>query len=300
MKKIITFLSFFLLIILNIKADDYNFSRLDRITAFAYSNNGNLIAAAEIAGNINIYDASTLEKIKIFNGKVLVTSQIIFSPDDRCVAVASYGIQVFEIETGNVLFEYLPGIGDHSRKIYSISYSYDGQRIVSGGRDGIISIWDIRNGIEALTIEAFVPYKSAIESVSFSPDERSVVATTFFGLKIWDAGNGNELHTLSEANIPFFALSFLYSSDGRLIFFGYYRIRIGTIIEIYNAENFELLYSYPLISQSYGVYNFYYVPNSSNVYISASRRELIIMDIHNGNIIRNIEINLPIAVSPDG
>jgi len=122
MKRIISLLYCFLLIMLNVKADDYNFSRLDKITAFAYSNNGNLIAAAEIAGNINIYDASTLEKIKTFNGKVLVTSQIIFSPDDRCVAVASYGIQVFEIETGNVLFEYLPGIGDHSRKIYSISY----------------------------------------------------------------------------------------------------------------------------------------------------------------------------------
>ena len=304
MKKIIAFLYCFLLIMLNVKADDYDFSRLDYITAFAYSNNGNLIAAAEIAGNINIYNASTLEKIKTFNGKVLVTSRIIFSPDDRCVAVASYGIQVFEIETGNVLFEYLPGIGNHSRKIYSISYSFDGQRIVSGDRSGIVSIWDIKKGMETVTIDASGHHKShnksPIESVSFSPDGRSVLATTFSGLMIYDAENGNELHTLSEANIPFFMLSVLYSSDGRMIFLGYYKIRIGTIIEIYNADNFELLYSYTLTNIYHGVYGFYYVSNSSNIFIIARRNRLIIMDIYNGNIIKNIEFNLPIAVSPDG
>jgi len=300
MKKLIAFLSCFLLVSLIVKADDYDFSRPDRITAFTYSNNGNLIGAAEIAGKIKIYDASTLEVIKRFEGNVFVASQIKFSPDDRYIVVASYGIQVFEIETGKVLFEHLPGIGNHSRKINSISYSFDGQRIVSGDRSGIVSIWDIKKGIETVTINAYGSRTSPVESVSFSPDGRSVLSTTFNGLKIWDAENGSELYTLSETNIPFFMLSVLYSLDEKMIFLGYYKIRTGTVIEIYNTDNFELLYSYTLVNQYNGINNFYYTPNSSHVIISAPIDKLIIMDIYNGNIIKNIDFYSPIAVSPDG
>lgn len=294
MKRKIAFFCFSFISLI-VKADDYDFSIPEHIMAFAYSNNGKLIAAAEIAGLIKLYDASTLEIIKTFDRKVLVASHIIFSPDDLYIAVASYGIIVFEIETGNVIFEHFPDKGNPSRRIYSISYSFDGQRIVSGDREGIIRIYDIKKGIETVTIKA----TGLIESISFSPDGRSVLSTTFYGLKIWDAENGNELYTLSE-NIPFIMASVLYSLNEKLIFLGYRKIRGGTVIEIYNANNLKILYSYTLINHHYGVDSFYNIPNNSQIMFSTRGKQIIIMDIYNGNIINNIEISGHISVSPDG
>jgi len=298
MKKIT--LSFFYLFIITLYVSaDYDFSRFDYIRQIAYSNNGNYIASVDLEGLIKIYDSSTLKIVETFNGDLIAATQLKFSPDDRYLTVASYGIQIFDIETGRIAYEWLPGIGDHSHRITSISYRFDGQKLVSGNRLGIIYVWDIINGIEPMKIDG--SSYGYIYNVLFNPDGNNILSISPLGIRLWQADNGTELINLSEDNIPFFFSFTSLASDRSIIISGFSRTEIGTIIEVYNANNFEILFSHTFLNRRIPIGNIFIIPNSFFVIISDYRLEkIIIIDYINGNIVDEFNLSFPVAFSPDG
>jgi WD40 repeat protein len=66
-----------------------------------------------------------------------------------------------------------------------VSFSPDGERIVSGSSDNTVKVWDAATGQETLTLKG---HSSAVWSVSFSPDgQRIVSGGGDMTVKIWDA-----------------------------------------------------------------------------------------------------------------
>lgn len=78
----------------------------------------------------------------------------------------------------------------------SVAYSPDGQRVVAGGLDCPVTVWDTKNGKKLLCID-----EHWVESVSFSPDGQQL-ASGGGNLHdpgrviIWDAQTGQELFNL--------------------------------------------------------------------------------------------------------
>jgi len=65
-----------------------------------------------------------------------------------------------------------------------LSFSPDGQRIVSGG-DKTVKIWDANTGKE---LQTFTGHTGVVQSVAFSPDgQRIVSGSADKTVKIWDA-----------------------------------------------------------------------------------------------------------------
>jgi WD40 repeat protein len=63
----------------------------------------------------------------------------------------------------------------------SIAFSGDGRRIVSGGRDGTVRLWDAETGQEMLTFRGLAP----VMSVAFSLDDQRIIAGSEDGT-IWE------------------------------------------------------------------------------------------------------------------
>jgi WD40 repeat protein len=72
----------------------------------------------------------------------------------------------------------------HSEIVLSVSFSPDGKRIVSGGWDKTVKVWDAQAGQETLTLKG---HAVEVSSVCFSPDGNRIVSGSYDKtLKVWD------------------------------------------------------------------------------------------------------------------
>ena len=101
--------------------------------------------------------------------------------------------------------------------VYSVSFSPDGTRIVSGSRDNSVRVWDAASG-ELLKVLG--GHTDEVLSVSFSPDGTRIVSGEDESVLVWDASSGELLKVLEGHDAPVTAVSF--SPDGSRIVSGSY------------------------------------------------------------------------------
>src|SRR5207248_3185512 len=104
----------------------------------------------------------------------------------------------------------------HLEAVYSVAFSPDGQRIITGSTDQTAKVWEAGSGQELLTLKG---HSGWIGSVAFSPDgQRIVTGSSDQTAKVWEAASGRELHTLKGHGAPIWSVAF--SSDGQRIVTG--------------------------------------------------------------------------------
>ena len=117
----------------------------------------------------------------------------------------------------------------HESWIYSLAFSPDGTRIVSGSTDNTIKIWDAESGNELRTLKG---HEGWVGAVAFSPDGKRIVSGSQDNtIKIWDANNGKELMTLHGHNNGVWAVE--YSPDGSRIVSS----SLDNTIKLWDAES---------------------------------------------------------------
>ncbi|KAL5536207.1 hypothetical protein ACEPAF_28 [Sanghuangporus sanghuang] len=109
------------------------------------------------------------------------------SPDGKRIAVGYYGkgITVWDSVTKQVVCD-----SESIDEIFVISFSPDGQRIVSGsGWQRLVTSWDAVTG--AVVSGPFKGHTNSIQSVAYSPDGTRIVSGSHDGTaKIWNAKTG--------------------------------------------------------------------------------------------------------------
>ncbi len=106
-------------------------------------------------------------------------------------------------------------MGRPRRHLWSVAFSPDGKRIVSGSYDQTLKIWDAQTGQEVLTLKGHTTY---VSSVAFSPDGKRIVSASYDQtLKIWDAQTGQKAFTFHVQGDP---RCVAFSPDGKRIVSG--------------------------------------------------------------------------------
>lgn len=81
-------------------------------------------------------------------------------------------------------------LSGHSKWVFSVCVTPDGQKIVSGSADGTVRVWDINTGKQLMQCASS---DWAVRSVCVTPDGKKIVSAGGKLVRIWDINTGNKL-----------------------------------------------------------------------------------------------------------
>lgn len=163
----------------------------DWIYAVAYSPDGILLATADRAGGLLVWEAeSGAEYLNLLGHKAAVTD-VAWRTDSNVLASASEDgtVKLWAMETGKEL----RSIRAHPTGVTAVDFAHDG-RLATCGRDKTVKVWDAAGKqIKSLGPMADIPLK-----VAFAHDGKRVVAGDFRGeVLVWQVDDGKQVASLS-------------------------------------------------------------------------------------------------------
>ncbi|KAK0730886.1 HET-R [Lasiosphaeris hirsuta] len=184
----------------------------------------------------------------------------------------------------------------HSGSVWSVAFSPDGQRLVSGSYDDTIKIWDPTSGQCLQTLEG---HSDSVRSVAFSPDGQRLVSGSYDTIKIWDPTSGQCLQTLQtlEGHSGSFLLV-AFSPDGQRLVSGSY----DDTIKIWDPTSGQCLQT--LEGHSDSVLSVAFSPDGQRLVSGSNDNTIKIWDPTSGQCLQTLEghsnLVLSVAFSPDG
>jgi len=184
-----------------------------------FSPDGTKLAVASLDGIPQIVDVNSGEVIQTFPGHTNPAVGLAYSPDGSLLAAGnSYTGEVIVWDTASA--EILLNLNTTaSDKSYGLDFSPEGDRLVTAGDEGLITVWEIPSGIEVLS---FPSETSGYRNIIFTDDgDRLISGGQDSTARIWNAATGELLMTLAGHTSVVIGLDL--SPDGELLATGAYR-----------------------------------------------------------------------------
>ena len=179
------------------------------VTATTFSRQNELIALGRaLDGKLSLWNLSDGRWRASLDAAGEVTGTA-FSGDATMVAVAlAPHIRIYQVRTGKLIST----LEATTTNVYSLEFSPDGTKLLSGDRQGNVIISDVVSGREDRRLDSGNTYYRAV----FSPDGKQVASADQDGkIRIWDVGSGVIIKTLLGHTAPVRLIRF--SPSGQLL-----------------------------------------------------------------------------------
>lgn len=164
----------------------------DWVLAVAFSPDGKLLASADRAGGMWVWEASTLREIHNCAGHRDAVNSVAFRGDSKVLASGSQDgtIKVWNMTDGSNARTIANA---HPGGVLSIAFTHDG-RLVSCGRDGTVKMW----GADGAPLKTFDRFNDIALHVAFSHDGGRVIAGDYTGIiRVFAATDSKPIGELS-------------------------------------------------------------------------------------------------------
>ncbi|MCX5128378.1 helix-turn-helix domain-containing protein [Streptomyces sp. NBC_00347] len=177
----------------------------------AYSPDGKLLATADAAHTVRVWDVPERRILATFTGHTETVFSVAFAPDGRALASAGADGTVRLWDTGTRAP--LATLTGHTGTVFSVAFAPDGRTLASAGADGTVRLWDTgtRSPLAILT-----GHTDFANDVVFSPDGRTLAsAGDDLTVRLWDVAGRRPLAALSGHAGAVRAVAF--GPDGRTL-----------------------------------------------------------------------------------
>lgn len=207
-----------------------------RVSSISFSPSGKYLASGSWDNTVKIWNldaTADAEQVMTLNGADGHASRVFdvsFSPNGKFIASASQDctVKLWSSKDGKLVKTFVDphleptahpngdcsALQSHSDRVYTVSFSPDGQLIASGSRDTTVKIWRL-DGTLVATLHG---HSARINSVVFSPNGRAIAsASDDKTIKLWSA-NGVLIKTFAGPNShQSYVSSVSFSPDGQRI-----------------------------------------------------------------------------------
>ena len=167
-----------------------------------FSPNGNIIASV-MKSDVKLWNSDGKELVSIKNGNNGYMTNVNFSPDNKMIALIDiYGA----ISLWNCNGTLIETLGKHDTTFGKVSFSPDGETLVSTGSNADIKIWNIKS-FEPKTF----PFRT--KGISFSPNSNTIAMANNKTVKLYNP-DGSLIRIIEhEKNV----VDVNFSPDGKLL-----------------------------------------------------------------------------------
>jgi serine/threonine protein kinase len=162
----------------------------------AFHPEGKLLAAGNWDGDhtVKTWDLATGKIVQTFKGHQGFICGVGFSRDGRRLLSASADgtAKVWDVDNGKEVFT----LRGHQDWVRCLCHSPDGKRLLSISNDKTIKVWDAEKGTELKTLGG---HTETVLSLAYSPDGQWLATGSEKELKIWNAKDLSEVHSVSTA-----------------------------------------------------------------------------------------------------
>ncbi|NDH94487.1 MAG: WD40 repeat domain-containing protein, partial [Planctomycetia bacterium] len=183
------------------------------LTAVAVAAGGRLAVAGDAAGDAVMFSLrghglAPLGRVSLPGGRIWAAA---VSQSGRLAAVAGSAgtIMLIAPERPDVPEQ----LDASTQRIYGLAFLPTGERLFSGGRDGVVRLWDTR---ERKLIRSYGPVGNSVYGVAVSPDGTTLAAAVRDGsVWLWDVDTAEPVGQLLGHQGRVFSVAF--APDGRLV-----------------------------------------------------------------------------------
>jgi len=210
---------------------------------------------------------------------------VAYSPNGNYMAVGFYNgaVQVLDSANGSLVMK----LGNHNGSVSSVSYAEDGAKIISASIDGIIKIWDGKNGHELLTFDDS-ELKSIAYKATSSINGRYIVSGSGLTVRVWDIAGRQLLREFKEVKErSCVILSVAISPDGRYVVAG----QDWSKMSCWDIESGQLVFEKDIregFSHWQQLYSVDYNSDGSCIAAGFWDGSIITFDANDGQIIRRL------------
>lgn len=265
------------------------------ITAVEFSEDGNMLATADILGHVQLWDTKTGQhQLEIDVKKQLYCISFNTAGDTIATGDKEGRIRLYNTQTGALKMT-LYRRGPLFSNILRLDFRPDGLLLASARKDKTVTLWHTESGRE---IHTMTTGDDAVRGdLVFSPDGNTLVCSTWKGdVYFWNPVTGEQKQQLNKKEM-LAPISIDFSFDGGLIAFG----ASGAKIHLWNMNTSEIWKT--LTGHRAPVLAAFFDANIRTI-VSTSRRNILRHDINSGRQIRRINEHRGLypscAVSPDG
>jgi small GTP-binding protein len=183
-----------------------------RLTRFAWSPDGRLIAAPSSDSVVFIWDVETGELSGVLKGHTAAVNAVAWGPDGKSIATGSDDrtCKVWDVASGECSVTFDPYEMDY---VHTVAWSPDGELLASGSFNGTVRLFQPDRK------KARGPYqhsKASVVDLSWSPDGRVLASgTTNAEIALWDLKQGRVDRVLRGHTGIVYTLA--WSRDGRVL-----------------------------------------------------------------------------------
>lgn len=163
--------------------------------------------------SVEIWDLKKKERKTILSGHVENGSVIAFSPDGQMLATGGkmgQPIRVWDVATGKAILDLA---GEHEMIVTRLLFSRNGTELISGDFDGIVVVWDLKNGKAK---RAFDIRSQGLKCLTWIGDGSMIAAGGYDGkLKMIDIESEEEVGSAPAHKECVYSIA--STEDGRLL-----------------------------------------------------------------------------------